>query len=656
MDFYRYQDQAKKLSARLLFLFFAGLLSLSAALTFAGLLLWKLTDQVVYINTDSQFWHWYIVANIAIFAALVLITLLKYTSLCKGGRVVAEALGGRYVHVNTQDPGDNRLRNVVEEMALASGIPVPSVYVLDNEPGINAFAAGMSINDAVVVVTQGAISYLSRDELQAVVAHEFSHILHGDIRLNQQLAALIGSLMFLGELGRWFAQGSSHRYRVNRSSQGKGGSALPFFGLTLMLLGAAGTIWGRLMKAALNRQREFLADASAVQFTRYPAPLASALKKVGGHRYASLIFHPQAETFSHLFFSQGLTQNFRGWLASHPPLQERIRRLDPQWDGNYTTQLQPMRDEPAPSLPASFISAVQLKAAGDQDLAAMLLAQSSLTPAARPKRPKPDAALQPLMEEVEPVLYDTTAPNEWLPRLPPELVTAARSPFDARLLIYRLVLASDLTTRLKQRHLLEQEESAVLALTLYPIPCGLQLALAELAVPALKELTPEQYQQFHDKLWQLIQADQQMSFPEWLLYRMLTHQLQPHFNHAARSSVVYRNIQDVLPALEIWFSYLAHLNAGKTLPEQVFANYLVALPITGLHLTPIPTIETLSSALDQLQQSGPPIRFQFLQTIVAAIEQDGAISEQEAGIYQMLSYCLDCPIPPPQIWNHTAAS
>ncbi|MFB0975626.1 MAG: M48 family metalloprotease, partial [Tolumonas sp.] len=268
MDFYRYQDQAKKLSARLLFLFFAGLLSLSAALTFAGLLLWKLTDRVVYINTDSQFWHWYIVANIAIFAALVLITLLKYTSLCKGGRVVAEALGGRYVHVNTQDPGDNRLRNVVEEMALASGIPVPSVYVLDNEPGINAFAAGMSINDAVVVVTQGAISYLSRDELQAVVAHEFSHILHGDIRLNQQLAALIGSLMFLGELGRWFAQGSSHRYRVNRSSQGKGGSALPFFGLTLMLLGAAGTIWGRLMKAALNRQREFLADASAVQFTR----------------------------------------------------------------------------------------------------------------------------------------------------------------------------------------------------------------------------------------------------------------------------------------------------------------------------------------------------------------------------------------------------
>ncbi len=324
MDFYRYQDQAKKLSTRLLILFFAGLISLSAALTLAGLFLWQLTDQVVHIDTNSQFWHWYIIGNVAIFAALVLITLLKYSSLCKGGRVVAEALGARYVHINTQDTGDIRLRNVVEEMALAAGMPVPSVYVLDEEPGINAFAAGMGINDAVVVVTQGAISYLTRDELQAVVAHEFSHIQHGDIRLNQQLAALIGSLMFLGELGRWLSQGTG-RHRIG-SSQSKSSSALPFFGLTLMLLGAAGTFWGKLMKSALNRQREFLADASAVQFTRYAAPLASALKKVGGHRYASLIFHPQAETFSHLFFSQGLSQNFRGWLASHPPLQDRIRR------------------------------------------------------------------------------------------------------------------------------------------------------------------------------------------------------------------------------------------------------------------------------------------------------------------------------------------
>ncbi|MBB6054589.1 M48 family metallopeptidase [Tolumonas osonensis] len=653
MDFYRYQDQAKKLSARLLFLFFSGLLSLSVALTFAGFMLWKLTDQTVHINTDSQFWHWYVTGNIVILAVLVLITLLKYTSLCKGGRVVAETLGARYVHVNTQDPGDRRLRNVVEEMALASGIPVPSVYVLDNEPGINAFAAGMSMNDAVVVVTQGAISYLSRDELQAVVAHEFSHILHGDIRLNQQLAALIGSLMFLGELGRWLTQGSGRHYRISNSSRGKSSSALPFFGLTLMLLGAAGTIWGRLMKAALNRQREFLADASAVQFTRYPAPLASALKKVGGHRYASLVFHPQAETFSHLFFSQGLTQNFCGWLASHPPLQDRIRRLDPQWDGKYYANLQPvMEEEPAPSLPESFIAGVQQQANGNQDLAAMLLAQNALTSTQweMPKQPKPTPDELPLTTGAQPVLYDPTAISDWLPKLPEPLVTATRSPFDARLLIYRLVLATDLTTRLKQRHLLGQEESAVLALAQYIIPNGLQLALVELAIPALKELTRDQYQQFHDQLQVLIQADQKTSFHEWLLYRMLTHQLQPHFGQTKRPGIQYRDISEVVTALETWFSYLAQINSLNKPAKEAFAIYTAPLAMhSPLTLQAKPSLDSLGLALDQLQLSSPAIRFRLMQALINAIEQDGQITEQEAGIFQMLSYCLDCPLPPPQV-------
>ena len=653
MDFYRYQDQAKKLSTRLLILFFAGLISLSAALTLAGLFLWQLTDQVVHIDTNSQFWHWYIIGNVAIFAALVLITLLKYSSLCKGGRVVAEALGARYVHVNTQDTGDIRLRNVVEEMALAAGMPVPSVYVLDEEPGINAFAAGMGINDAVVVVTQGAISYLTRDELQAVVAHEFSHIQHGDIRLNQQLAALIGSLMFLGELGRWLSQGTG-RHRIG-SSQSKSSSALPFFGLTLMLLGAAGTFWGKLMKSALNRQREFLADASAVQFTRYAAPLASALKKVGGHRYASLIFHPQAETFSHLFFSQGLSQNFRGWLASHPPLQDRIRRLEPDWDGIYFSNLQPMADEPPPPLPSAFTAAVQLNAAGSADLATLLLAQSTLaTASVTPPKPIGQEKITPLTTaDTPPVLYDMTAPSEWLPLLPEALVKAARSPFDARLLLYRLVLADELTVRLKQRHLLGQEEPAVLALTQHTIPCGLRLALVELAIPALKELTATQYQAFHEMLWQLIQADQHTSFAEWLLYRMLTHQLTPHFSHEARQSIKYRELQAVAPAIEQWLSYLAQQAENAEQASHIFAAGCAALSLPSLNLQELPTQETLGNALDQLQQSSPTIRFNFLQALVKTIEFDGKISGHEAELFQMLAYCLDCPIPPPQVLGET---
>jgi hypothetical protein len=394
-----------------------------------------------------------------------------------------------------------------------------------------------------------------------------------------------------------------------------------------------------------------------------------------------LIFHPQAETFSHLFFSQGLTQNFRGWLASHPPLQDRIRRLEPDWDGMYYANLQPLPDEPPPPFPANYAAAVQLNANGNADLATLLLANSSLamaqiapTPtigAANTVEPLPVQPLpvqplpvqpltvQPLIvqpltvpnsnDSASPVLYDITAPNEWLPLLPPALVQAARSPFDARQLFYRLLLADDQATQLKQRQLLEQEEAAVLALAQYSIPCGLRLGLVELAIPTLKELTAEQYQAFHNKLWQLIQADQQTSFSEWVLYRMLTHQLTPHFSQNARQQVLYREISDVTGEIAQWLSYLAHQAKEDATAALIFAAGSQPLAPLPLILQPLPTQESLSQALDKLQQSSSTIRFNCLQAIIKAIEYDGKISAHEAELFQMLSYCLDCPLPPPQV-------
>ena len=246
-----------------------------------------------------------------------------------------------------------------------------------------------------------------------------------------------------------------------------------------------------------------------------------------------------------------------------------------------------------------------------------------------------------------------TAPSEWLPLLPEALVKAARSPFDARLLLYRLVLADELTVRLKQRHLLGQEEPAVLALTQHTIPCGLRLALVELAIPALKELTATQYQAFHEMLWQLIQADQHTSFAEWLLYRMLTHQLTPHFSHEARQSIKYRELQAVAPAIEQWLSYLAQQAENAEQASHIFAAGCAALSLPSLNLQELPTQETLGNALDQLQQSSPTIRFNFLQALVKTIEFDGKISGHEAELFQMLAYCLDCPIPPPQVLGET---
>ncbi len=657
MDFYRHQDQAKKLSFRLLALFFIGLFLLSAGLSLAGLLLWQFTEQTHVIQTDSSLWRWYVVGNAVLFLTLLVIAALKYTSLCRGGRIVAETLGARYIAASTSHPNERRLRNIVEEIGLAAGIPIPSIYILDEEPGINAFAAGMSINDAVVVVTQGAMTYLSRDELQGVIAHEFSHIVNGDIRLNQQLAALIGSLMFIGEVGRWLANTSGRRHSVASSRNNKGSSAIPLFGFFLMLLGVIGTIWGKIMKAALNRQREFLADASAVQFTRYAEPLASALKKVGGFRYSSLVFHPQAAAFGHLFFSQGLTENFRGWLATHPPLSERIMRLDPNWDGRYTSMMQPVPEADQPASSAFTANHLSQEIQQHPELVGAVLASTGWLPRVNDHQPEikritPEFNSEPSKNE-KVWVYDITSPSEWLPQIPSALIEAARSACDARFLIYRLLMSSQPATATKQRTLLGSAYVPVKALMKYPIPTGLQFALIELAIPALKEMTPVQFTEFHQQMWALIQADDQQSIEEWLTYRMVNHQLHPHFGITTVTKIRASTIESLLPSLNIFLSYLAYLDESDS-TENRFAAYLKHPSVArfNLALIPTPDVTQLDEALDQLQQASPSLRCNLLQIIIQAIESDGVIRQEEAGLFQMMAYCLDCPLPPPNIWTH----
>lgn len=249
----------------------------------------------------------------------------KTAQLAGGGSAVAEMLGGRPIDANTSDPDERKLLNVVEEMAIASGTPVPHVYVLPGERGINAFAAGHSTNDMVICATRGCLKLLSRDELQGVIGHEFSHILNGDMRLNLRLMGLLFGILCLALFGRilLYTRGGD-----------RDRNALPLFGLALLAIGGIGVFFGKLIKSAISRQREFLADASSVQFTRNPEGLAGALKKVGGS--SSLISDPNAEDASHFFFANGLTESFSEMFSTHPPLDQRIRALQPNWDGKFT--------------------------------------------------------------------------------------------------------------------------------------------------------------------------------------------------------------------------------------------------------------------------------------------------------------------------------
>jgi Zn-dependent protease with chaperone function len=264
----------------------------------------------------------------------------------RGGPAVAELLGGRRVEPTTTDPAERRLVNVVEEMAIASNIPVPAIYVLDDEEGINAFAAGHSPTDAAVTVTRGTLQSLTRDELQGVVAHEFSHIFNGDMRLNLRLMGLLFGLLLLAVVGRIILYAGPRGVRRGGRRQG-GGGQIVLIGLALLLVGYIGVFFGRLIQAAISRQREYLADASAVQFTRNPRGLEGALIKIGASTRAGgpggEIRNAHAEEANHFFFARGIPGFATRLFASHPPLVERIQRIDPSFDGNFELPAPPSR-------------------------------------------------------------------------------------------------------------------------------------------------------------------------------------------------------------------------------------------------------------------------------------------------------------------------
>ena len=277
-------------------------------------------------------------------------SLYKIAALAGGGHTVAEMMGGRPLSPQTTDPDERKILNVVEEMAIASGTPVPPVYLLENEDGINAFAAGYTPGDAVIGVTRGCIQNLTRDELQGVIAHEFSHILNGDMRLNIRLIGVLYGILLIGMTG-WIifrSTANGNRYDDRRDDDRRGSNPWPLVGLALYVLGYIGVFFGNLIKAAVSRQREFLADASAVQFTRNPDGIAGALKKIGALAEGSRIRSPEAEEASHMFFGDAVG-HLLGMFATHPPLVERIRRIDPSFDGDFSKVRVGIADRPGPS-------------------------------------------------------------------------------------------------------------------------------------------------------------------------------------------------------------------------------------------------------------------------------------------------------------------
>ncbi len=345
MDFFEAQELARKRTRLMVVLFAMAVLTIAAALygvvvyvTGAGFF-----DAEDAVRQPIVLWQPDLFFG-TLAAVVVLVTacsLFKVAQLRSGGGYVARSMGGREVEQTTQDADERMLMNIVEEMSIASGVPMPEVYVLPEE-GINAFAAGFTPADAVVAVTHGCIRTLNRDELQGVVAHEFSHILNGDMRMNIRLMGVLFGIMAIAVLGQLVFRGTAEAnfWGGGRRRSKEGGGALiviMVIGIAVMAIGYIGVFFGRLIQSAISRQREYLADAAAVQFTRNPEGIGGALKKIGGAPLHGAVTNAHSQEAAHFFFASALKSKAVSMFATHPPLEQRIAAIEPNWDGNFVS-------------------------------------------------------------------------------------------------------------------------------------------------------------------------------------------------------------------------------------------------------------------------------------------------------------------------------
>ena len=638
MNFFEAQARAKRQTGRLLLLFalaVAGLIVLTNLLVM-GLISFNRDPQ--HFSTD-QFWaqfDWGLFTMVAIMVtALILFgSLYKTLSLSGGGRVVAEMLGGSHIPRNTDDPAQRRLLNIVEEMAIASGIPVPPVYLL-NDMGINAFAAGQSPNNAVIGVTRGAITYLNRDELQGVIAHEFSHIFNGDMRMNLRLIGLLHGILLIGLAGYFLLRSTAFMRSSRNRNSGNVVVAMMALGAGLVAIGYVGFFFGQWIKAMVSRQRELLADASAVQYTRNNEGIADALKKIGGSTWGSLLENPSAQQYSHAYFSVGVSGFLQSLFATHPPLALRIKRIEPRWDGKF---IEPKVQEVAAETAPKHIAAAKMTVMAGAVTAGLL---------------KPEDAVA-LVGNVRQEHVDQA--QEILASIPDPLRRAAEEPFGARAVIYGMLLDGTPDILAKQHMLLTQladpavtQHTKDLLPQLPNLPEAARLPLVGLIMPVLRTLSMEQYRRFRTVVQALIAADKKVDLKEWILQHFLIRHLDEHFNQRQRPKPKYSYLGAVKHEAEILLSLLAHTeHPDAAEAEQAFNTGIAAAGTTALKFAPREqlTLDNLNEAIDKLEALKPLLKPRILKACAACLMYDGKATIKGQELLRTVASCLDCPMPP----------
>jgi len=613
MDFFRAQDDARRRTQWLAILFNLSLITL---LVMSNGLLYLLLrygaetsapGAAVYSPDDPTA---YVLISFLIVLVVVLSSLFKSLSLRKGGRAVAEMLSAKLL-VEASTPGEQRLLNVVEEMAIASGMPVPPVYIME-EPAINAFAAGHSTANAAIGVTRGAIEKLTRDELQGVIAHEFSHILHGDMRLNLRLIGWLYGIMVLGLVGQYLVRAASVSRRNNNNT------ALVFMGLGLVVLGASGSFFGSLIKAAISRQREFLADASAVQYTRNPDGIASALKRIAADTAAPYLVNPAAAQISHALFSEGLQTNINNLFTTHPAIEKRIKALDPHWQPGQVEQ----KTEPSPTHSVKH---------GEVPPAAKLSAAAAVSMAFA-RVGNPDAA-------------DIKRAKLLRDALPQNILQAARDSQGAVALISALMCrANSCNASLISLPALRSEILRLLP-TVSELTEEQCLLLVNFCLSSLRQLSAQQYQTVR-KNWEQITVTA-MSFDGWLLYELVNSHLDRYFGFKDEPHN-RREIFELQPQLSVFFSMLA--DCGHDNHQQAQQAFEVVKSLKGFeklqqHNAGDLTLQSFQDACTALRSLKPSAQQELMSAITACVYYDKMVSVDEHKIMRTVCEILGCPLP-----------
>ena len=652
MDFFDREQRAQKQTRRL-----AGLFALAvlAVLAVNNLLLGALVYICQHSSLESFFYllgealvypahflklilHWPAAGWISLGTLLSIAAGCGYKirQLADGGSVVAEFLGGRRIEAGATDADEQRLRHVIEEMAIASGTPVPEIYILDNERGINSFAAGHTRDDVALGVTRGCVKLLTRDELQGVVAHEFSHILNGDTRLNMKLIGLAHGFFWPTLLGRVLIYGTTEAATDDsflvEEDESKMLPTAPL-GFLFVLLGSFSLPLVRLIKSAICRQREWLADAAAVQFTRNPAGVAGALKKIGGLFKQGRLDSPHAEVASHLYFSNCDYDPWLAFLSTHPPLPKRISAVDPAFDGNFpkVKMLAPNQFERDLAFEQVVGNAMSIERA----LPESVLAQSGEVFAQHLKQ----VSLMRL-------------------NLPPAVKLALREPAGAAGIVYSLLLSDDDAMRARQMQILQANlapeafaQTAALAPQIAELGDCYKLALAEYAVPALRENDLDEHAAFHQNMQRLIECDGAIDLFEYTLMKMVARQLRAFFAGPAPAKTIYGKVSDVLPECALLLSALAHTGAeNETEARTAFAKGLEFLDAPGAKIEFLPRREwdlsKVDAALTRLSRCPDAVTRNILMACGKTVVADGSVTAREAELLRAIADSLDCPVPP----------